>query len=363
MEAVEVNTFTYDASSGEVAAVVPNIGDWTWCKIGLDENSFKVVKELLVYQTDILTKNLGYKALLDLSMDKGKHKYEPLANNSLLINFIHHEVDERTIRNLYDYAIYTAQNLIPSGNPKKGSNYPYYRFGNMKKIYYIMFDEMKKPRNHSEGIKSWLYKSAIDVCFWHLCVDIGFKAVHKGQELYKVADIEYEWIGLVQMYLDDYKLKVGLDTYTENLIKKDKSDLKTKYLAQIEVARADETQRDKLFDEYFNPNTKMSVTAMRSSMQTFNHALVEFEDRKKHHRRFWNQIVDYLKITPYSRALAVFEDLLPRNCDDKEMLNEFEKLSKRFGELNVDNRKFMNEKYAILKRNYKVKEYVESTLN
>merc|ERR1711976_406912 len=103
------------------------------------------------------------------------------------------------------------------------------------------------------------------------------------------------------------------------------------YEHQIKIAQLTDEMREVIFDGYFNPNKESSVSSMRASMYAFNHILIFKNIREKQYRRFWSQIIDYCKVAEYPKAKAVFEELLPNDLQEDQMLKEFAKLSKRFG--------------------------------
>ena len=335
----------YDGSQPNLAAIVPNIGDWAYIKIILDEKSLNWVKTHLHQIEDGLTRQIIWQSLFEMVNDtRGQTSLQFI---DVICQNIQNEKNTMILNNMLIMLNMTLTKFTPS---EFYSEYKNKSWGSIHNMILVTEDE---------DIMKMLMDGFVGYC--QSCSGMKVQASWFDGSYDKQAkvkpNLEQKWSILMKIwgsedFSEEYKLKIR-----ENLEKEDTTDYKKQYGLKLKSFMANYQEREQLWKEYYNSESAMSYYDVLHSTQGFNNTLVSYEKREPYHQKFFENLLDLCKNRGQETANSIFNGLMPRYQNSKDKVEQLEKIMTQLGDLDLYWQKKIRMEFDDSKLVHKICEY------
>jgi len=303
-----------DFAANPLSAIIPNYKDWSFCKIVLDKISLKWVQGNIALLEGELTRQLVWRSLFDMMRD-AKEISAPELAYMMAVNYpAEKSVVIRT--KVMSFFMGTIWNYSPESMQDElkvlGWNLCY-------SLVKEETDTVKSKQLHGKLLGFISNEESLKICGeW-------IKGTH--------AFLKYDYLVAAQKFsilnimfktrtLPDEELNSLLNKFEEA----DKTDCKKESRIAREAMMANEEQREKLWDEFLNKDTKISHKLMGCSLGGFFSKWVPYEQKEKYWDKFWDVIVEQFNSRGRAYSDGFFNAARPKYNDSAKLLKKMEEL-------------------------------------
>ena len=304
----------YDGTKN-VKAIIPNIDDLTFIKIVLDENTLTWVRKNISNVKDDLTRCLVWRCLFEMVRDSRlksgdfvdlmcehipKENSEPILK--LMMNYFSGALFQYMPETMLDAKMDKAWKAIYEKLLKT-------KDAELTKLLQDLLVTFSDSKEALTTLSAWYDGNLEKLNHLKLTLDQKWRIVFKIQSC--------------DVFIQEYK-----DKCVKDMEDSDTTDQKKEYKEKITALVASDSQREELWKEYMNKDTKMSYHEIGNSAEGFNSRLVAYEKREVYHQRFFDGLIDMLLTRNREAAKSLYNGLMPMYKDYGDMIISFEKLEK-----------------------------------
>ena len=267
---VEIGENTY-------AAILPNHHDYSFIKILLDETSSNFFKSNLTKLEQPLTKGLILRSLYDGVRDA---TFKATDFIDICLSVIQHEQSIQVLDLMYGYA---GAALAIVTEAKTGPIIS--KFYKLTRSKLLTFTEAPTIRSMLQKLIGYA-KSAEDV----EDLRTWLEGTNPDLGKYELA-VKDKWTVLFKMYGVGKYSPEQLKTLYDKLYAEDTSDTRKSYEKKIQALVATDSERDTLWADFFNNESKLSYKELESYLGGFTSSYIPLEKRQKYFVDFFTRIL------------------------------------------------------------------------
>jgi len=310
---------------GKAAAVLPNYKDYSFIKIIFDDASAAYFKTHFNKISDPLSKGLVLRALYDGVRDATFRATDFI---NLCCTIIEHEKSVQLLDLMYGYigaaiGIVREQNVLPYYHRlyrlTRSKLLTFTEPATIRSMIQKLFTYARDPED-VEDLRTWLEGTNPELGKYELAVSDKWGIVYK---MYGVGKYTPEQLQAV------YDRQYAADT----------TDTKRTFEKMIAAIKANEEERVKLLEEYFNSDTKLSYKDVEASVSGFTSPFLPIEKRKSAYETIFKKIPDAMRHRTQEYAKTLYYGLVGSIDDHDYKIQHLSEIAKT---IKADSEKFMN---------------------
>ena len=303
------------------AAVLPNYHDYSFIKIILDDVSSAFFKAKVTSLQEPLSKGLVLRSLYDGVRDSVFRATDYL---DICLSVIKNEQSIQMIDLIYGMFGYAPAALaIITESKSNGIASKFYRLTREKLPTFtepvVIRSMLQKLIGYGrtaedvEDLRAWMEGTNEELNKYQLAIADKWNIVFK---MYGVGKYSAE------------QLKVVYD----KLYSEDKSDTKKTFELKIKALKATDKERDELWTEMFDKDSKISYKELESYLQGFNSSYIPIERRQKYYKDFFSRILEVTRTRPKETAKTLYNGVISTIDDEVFKLENLDQLIPMIGE-------------------------------
>jgi aminopeptidase N len=353
----EVTSLEQFIGKNEPKAVILNYNDWAYCKWVIDTRSIEYLKSNLHKINDLLTKQLVYRSLFDLTRDSRISSIEYL---NIVLNLLNYEKDEDIITTLLRNVSGIISNYIPL---KYYEQYTTKLFDLVKELIYKTVSEDENNDlllhlvdhlisfahgdAHIEFLKKWLTDGPV----------VNDKRLH---DKYLTQENRFNIAALVHRSRNvskEEKEKILLCEMERD--KNSERAILAKYACY--ASQPDKAIKEELWNKFVKQSTSESLYNMQSLLDNF--ASKDQLDLVQEYLtgKFFDDLYNVGKDNDFFYVKSFIENLTPKFYVNEDIIDKLHKLSDKVKSLDAVNlclREQIDDMKRMLKAQQKCEEYL-----
>jgi aminopeptidase N len=310
----------YDGSK-DVVAIIPNVGDYSFIKIILDEQSINWAMKNISKVQDELTRALVWRSMFDMVRDCRLKSVEMI---NICSSHFSQETNSSILQSMTAYCSLCLFNYCPEKfYDEKCESSWLAVYGVLTKTKDEEVIKAFKPLLLSFGRS----KKAIEVSKDWIegkCPELNHLSLTLGEK----------WKIVFKVYACKHYSEDVCKLLHKTVEDEDTTDTKVTWRHSIDALLANEEQREELWKDFTSHDSKVSFSVLGDKATGFNNKWIPYEQRQKYFSKYYECLIDYLKKTTTQFGMNLFSGLMPIHKTAKESYDEFMKLKPKAEELN-----------------------------